>query len=124
MLHPREVLRSQTPSDIRASPNHPGVRAGNIHQDGVECFRLERRGVLQPIDRNNGEIADAEPDQILLQAGQADLVIVTGHQTPLIFHFLRQVPALPPGAAHASRTTSPGFGSNKSQATRVLGSWT
>lgn len=41
MLHPRKVLRSQTPSDIGPPPDHPGICARNVDEDCIESFRLE-----------------------------------------------------------------------------------
>ena len=43
VLHPGKVLRGQAPSNIGASPDDPGVGAWNIHQNGIEGFRLKRR---------------------------------------------------------------------------------
>src|SRR6202011_3746561 len=65
IVHSREILRSQTPSHVRASADDPGVCTRNIDQDGIECFGLERRCVLKPIDQNNRRINETEPAQIL-----------------------------------------------------------
>src|ERR1700722_2778726 len=91
MLHPREVLRSQTPSHVGASPDYSGVGARNIDKNCIKSFRLERRSVLKPIDQDNFRINDAESDQVLLESAKSDLVIIAGHEVPLIFHFLRHV---------------------------------
>jgi hypothetical protein len=42
---------------------------------------------------------------------------------PSFFINSAMYPVLPPGAAQASSTLSPGFGSSKRQAAAVLGSW-
>ena len=110
MLHPREVLRSQTPSHIRASTDDPGVRARNIDQDCIECFGLEWRGVLKPIDQDNCGIDDPEPDQVLLEPGESELVIVTDHEAPLILHFLRHVSRFSAGRRTGIENHFPRFG--------------
>src|SRR5437870_2667406 len=67
MLHSREILWRQAPSDICSSTDNPGIRARRIDQDRIERFRLERRRVLEPVCQDNCAIADAKANQILLE---------------------------------------------------------
>ena len=66
---------------------------------------------------------DAESLQIVLQRSDSALVTVAGQDGALVFHQLGEISVFPPGAAQASSTVSPGFGSSNKQAAAVLGSW-
>src|ERR1700730_19200522 len=109
MLHPREVLRGKAPSNISASPDVPGIRAWDVHQDRIEGFRIKWRRVLQPIEQDNCGVADTKPDQVLLEARETEVVVITGDEDSLIFHALRHVSRFAAGCCTSIENDFPRF---------------